>query len=371
MAQRPWPMRELDSTGDEQLKSAETGGGGERRTFVVDVTAGSAGPDGFDVLRREWDVQVGGTFPLPPFESRGPGAFRLQAHASKVGDAVIADFYAESTVGDTEGGHFHDLDDTVMLHVMQHSELHFARPRDRGGATVTAGQFIAWRTSLPWHMALGPLTTTKMLILPAAEIRPLVGDRSVVGPADSAEVRVLMAHAKTVGSMLKDLTPAGVQAARDALIELFKGVLNEGIDSQEPRLAPALAQAAKDIVDRHLADPDLSPAILARELNVSVRTLHRAFAACGESVTGYIRRRRLQQARAELTSPHGRPSLSEIAAHWQFADSSHFIRAFKKQYGQTPAQFAQSSNRTAPRDRKLATADDSSLISFPSHRRIP
>ncbi|MFI6936846.1 hypothetical protein [Streptomyces sp. NPDC050287] len=45
----------------------------------MDVTAVSTGPGGFDALRREWDVQVGGAFPLPPFETRGPGAFRLRS----------------------------------------------------------------------------------------------------------------------------------------------------------------------------------------------------------------------------------------------------------------------------------------------------
>jgi len=32
-------------------------------------------------------------------------------------------------------------------------------------------------------------------------------------------------------------------------------------------------------------------------------------------------------------------ALSELAARWQFADTSHFIRAFKRQYGQTPAKY--------------------------------
>ncbi|MEU4888548.1 MULTISPECIES: helix-turn-helix transcriptional regulator [Streptomyces] len=76
----------------------------------------------------------------------------------------------------------------------------------------------------------------------------------------------------------------------------------------------------------------------ARELSVSVRTLHRVFAAAGESVGAYIRRR-LEQARLRLlAAPRGRLSVSELAAYWQFADSSHVIRAFKQQYGRTPAQ---------------------------------
>ncbi|WP_345437286.1 helix-turn-helix domain-containing protein [Actinoallomurus vinaceus] len=52
------------------------------------------------------------------------------------------------------------------------------------------------------------------------------------------------------------------------------------------------------------------------------------------------RRRRLERARMELAAPLRRPGVAEVAARWQFADSSHFIRAFKNQYGQTPAEFA-------------------------------
>ncbi|MFI5677493.1 helix-turn-helix domain-containing protein [Streptomyces cellulosae] len=154
-----------------------------------------------------------------------------------------------------------------------------------------------------------------------------------------------MACTKVADATLNDLAPAGVRAARNSLVELVKGVLTRGFDDKEPRLAPALAQAAKDIADSRLTDPDLSPAVLARELNVSVRTLHRAFAAADESVSAYIRRRRLENARLELSSPDVRPSVSELAAHWRFADSSHFIRAFKKQFGQTPTQFVRSNLR--------------------------
>ncbi|MFJ8311097.1 MULTISPECIES: hypothetical protein [unclassified Streptomyces] len=73
-------------------------------------------------------------------------------------------------------------------------------------------------------------------------------------------------------------------------------------------MGPAPAQAAEDLADRRLTDPDLSPTALARELTVSVRTLHRAFAAAEGTVAGYIRRSRLEQARLELLPPAGRPS---------------------------------------------------------------
>jgi AraC family transcriptional regulator, positive regulator of tynA and feaB len=41
------------------------------------------------------------------------------------------------------------------------------------------------------------------------------------------------------------------------------------------------------------------------------------------------------------------PTVTEFAANWHFADSSHFIRAFKQQYGQTPGQVARSGSKVA------------------------
>ncbi|WP_328931663.1 MULTISPECIES: hypothetical protein [unclassified Streptomyces] len=52
-----------------------------------------------------------------------------------------------------------------------------------------------------------------------------------------------------------------------------------------------------------LCDPELSPPVLARELNISVRTLHRALAATDESVTAHIRHQRLEQARHPRSTP--------------------------------------------------------------------
>ncbi|MFJ9380713.1 helix-turn-helix domain-containing protein [Streptomyces sp. NPDC101455] len=317
------------------------------RSFSVDVTAPRAGRDGFDVFRQAWEKQIREALPLPPLEPLGPGGFRVSVRASKVRDTVIADLYGESLAGGTRGASHH-LDDRILVHVMVRGEWHFLHPRGTGGVTVPAGQFIARHNGPPARFEVAPRTTAKVLILPASQLRPLIGDRPVVGPADSAEVRLLTAHAKIVDATLNDLTPAGVQAARNSLIELVKGVLLQAFDDKEPRLAPALAQAAKDLADSLLTDPELSPSVLARELRVSVRTLHRAFATAEESFGGYVRRRRLEQARLELMAKTGRPSITELAAHWRFADSSHFIRAFKKQYGQTPTQFVRSTTDTAP-----------------------
>lgn len=65
-----------------------------------------------------------------------------------------------------------------------------------------------------------------------------------------------------------------------------------------------------------------------------------------DTVARHIRDRRLEEARSALRSPASRPSVAEVAARWQFADSSHFIRAFKSKYGRTPAAYASDCDRT-------------------------
>lgn len=312
------------------------------RKFFVDTTApttATTARNGFDVFRRAWESQIGEALPLPPWEPVGSGEFRVRVRASKVHDTVISGIYGELMAGGTRGASHH-LEDRVLLHVMGRGEWRFASPRNRGETAVPAGQFIVRHNGPPARFVVAPHSTAKVLILPATPLSPLIRDRVTVGPADSPELRLLMAHTEMVEATLDDLTPAGARAARNSLIELVKGVLMQTFDDTEPLLTPALAQAARDIADSRLTDPDLSPATLAHELKVSVRTLYRAFAATDDSVAAYIRLRRLEQARLELTAPGARPSVSEIAAHWQFADSSHFVRAFKKEYGQTPAEYA-------------------------------
>lgn len=311
------------------------------RTFSAAVTAPSAVREGFAAFRREWDAQVGEAWPLAGLDMAESAEFRIEVQAVKANDVLIADVYNESYIGQTTGAG--DSDDRVLMHLMWHGAWRFERPDGRDDAvTVPAESFIVRHNGPPSHFDVSPGARAKVLILPAPVLSPLLAGRQIVGSVRSTEMRVLMAHARMVGETVLGLSSAGMQGARDALVELAKGVIRRELDDIEPQLAPALARAAMDIADKHLADPELSPSSLARELNVSLRTLHRAFATADESMAAYIRRRRLERARLDLSVPLGRPTVSEVAARWQFADSSHFIRAFKEQYKETPTQFARS-----------------------------
>ncbi|MFC9636048.1 helix-turn-helix domain-containing protein [Streptomyces mirabilis] len=181
------------------------------------------------------------------------------------------------------------------------------------------------------HFHTTPVIGTRIFIFPGDALRPLVAGKPRTGQATSPAAHILMAHTSMVQRTVSELSPAGAHASRNALLELAKGLILDHFDDREPTFTPAPAQAAKDLADAQLTDAELSPTAIAAQLHVPVGTLQRTFASLDESFSAYIRRRRLEEAVEALTASGSRLSLSEAAALWHFTDSSHFIRAFKKQ----------------------------------------
>lgn len=311
---------------------------GSRGAFFLDNRVSRAGQPGFDAFVHVWETRIGDGFRLPSFSAATAGDFRVRTRAARVRDAAIVDIHGVSAL--RTDGKPNGIEDQVRMFVVRRGAWTIGGPPDRDEQTVSAGQFLLRHVGRPMHFQTLPHTLVKVLVLPATVLEPLLRNRSVTGLADSAEVRLLTAHANTIETTAPDLGRAGVEAAHSTLIELARAVARGHFDDTEPLLAPALAHAAKEIAKSRLADPGLSPAMLARELHVSVRTLQRAFASGGESVATYVRERRLEEALLTLTAPSSRLSISELAAYWHFSDSSHFTRAFKKRYGQTPSEYA-------------------------------
>jgi len=92
-------------------------------------------------------------------------------------------------------------------------------------------------------------------------------------------------------------------------------------------------------IETQLGDPDLTVRGIAAGEGVSVRYLQQLFARSGQTVTGYVKARRLERARAELASPlHAQLSISEIGFRWGFNQSAHFSRAYRERFGEAPRE---------------------------------
>jgi AraC-like DNA-binding protein len=92
---------------------------------------------------------------------------------------------------------------------------------------------------------------------------------------------------------------------------------------------------AKQYIDRHLADPELSPAAVAASLRIAVRTMHALFEPTGTSFARYVARRRLEECRIALLGNPTR-AVTDIAFAWGFGTLSNFYRAFQATFGMSP-----------------------------------
>lgn len=138
--------------------------------------------------------------------------------------------------------------------------------------------------------------------------------------------------------------PASAQALPPALLSDHLGALLCAA------LEPPAGQAASKGQGLHahlcallrgrINQADVSAQALAQEAGVSLRTLHRAFAAQGGTFAGTLRQMRLVRAGELLRRPQlAHVAVAEIGRRCGFADASHFARAFQRAMGVPPAQW--------------------------------
>ena len=118
----------------------------------------------------------------------------------------------------------------------------------------------------------------------------------------------------------------------------------------------ALNLRIRAFIQRHLRDPDLTPAAVAAAHHISTSYLHRLFQHDGITVAAWIREQRLERARRDLADPalRGVP-VHQIASRWGFSDAAVFSRAFRTGYGVAPKDY---------RHQALRTVDASSTVGY-------
>lgn len=92
------------------------------------------------------------------------------------------------------------------------------------------------------------------------------------------------------------------------------------------------------IIFENSSDPQLTPAIIAARLNISLRQLYRAFSG-GESPAALIRRRRLERAAELLATGEAHAHVEKVAQESGFVSADYFSRAFRREFGVSPRAY--------------------------------
>jgi AraC-like DNA-binding protein len=101
-----------------------------------------------------------------------------------------------------------------------------------------------------------------------------------------------------------------------------------------------VVRAAREHIDHNLTTA-LTVGDIAAAVGVSVRTLQNHFHEdLGQTLTGYIQNRRLEQVRAELADSSARRgvTVTDIATKWGFNHLGRFSAAYRERFGEMPSQ---------------------------------
>ncbi|TDD29588.1 helix-turn-helix domain-containing protein, partial [Kribbella turkmenica] len=134
-----------------------------------------------------------------------------------------------------------------------------------------------------------------------------------------------------------------------ATAQLVRALLTSAADDDRrppPAMADVLFTRITWYARQHLTDPDLTPARLAAEHNISVRYLYKLFAEQELSLEQWLITERLQGAARQLAEPANRHrSIAAVAAGWGFFDPGHFTRRFRQAHGMTPQEWRRVNQR--------------------------
>jgi AraC-like DNA-binding protein len=196
------------------------------------------------------------------------------------------------------------------------------------------GDCLVWDGDLPVDFEVLEPLRKRTLLLPRDRVLGLGAAVPAFIPAGSAHSRLLAGYLGMLARELDDLDGPACAAAANAALELLRAAI---LPADRTRPGELLLPEVRRWVEARLHDPRITPQEIAGAHAISVRTLHTLFAPTGESVGGFVRRRRLERARAELLT---RPdvAVTDVAFRWGFRNAAHFSRAFRSAFAESPSE---------------------------------
>jgi len=179
------------------------------------------------------------------------------------------------------------------------------------------------------------------------EIIPSVGDFHGFVLRSGAARDLLLAHMQAVVDVGHRLPASDAAALSDVTVRMVAASWNSMSRHTLGAARDAGLATLADIkqhIEHHLHRPELGPAWLQDEFNLSRATLYRMFEPLG-GVAAFILERRMQRALQMITAPGaGKPRIKQLALDVGFLHPSAFSRAFKKQFGVSAQDVRQHQN---------------------------
>ncbi|MTD56596.1 AraC family transcriptional regulator [Amycolatopsis pithecellobii] len=278
-----------------------------------------------------------------PLGNAYPRPFRASLRRRRVDDIAVIDARSD----EFRGRRTHrDISARTSNYVELTIPLHGRMAVGIDDKTIIApGAMLLSRHDRPSQYEMLERVRLRTVLIPQAALGFAAGTLSApptrVFMKAEPSVRLLISHIAALQAVPTPLSGSAAAAARNAVLELLVGAVRSQVADASTTALAALRCSIECWIDTRLTagvpDQQVTAAAAAAAHSVSVRTLHRAFAD-GETFGFVVRSRRIERAKRDLV---GEPTatIQSIAIRWGFADASHFCRAFKGVYGETPSDY--------------------------------
>jgi AraC-like DNA-binding protein len=215
-------------------------------------------------------------------------------------------------------------------------------------AAVAPGDLVLYDMSRPYQIITdGPFRMRAVIFLrDALRLSPSQLDGVATRPMDGRKGLGLVVS-QYLSGVAKQLDAGGCchsyhlgDATLDLLAALFGDLLGGTVRAIPNGGKTGLLLRVQTYIEHRLSDPGLDLTEIAAAHHVSTRALQKLFESDGQTVTGWIRTRRIEHCRKDLANPSlAEEPVGAIAARWGLVDPAHFSRLFKSRYGVPPREY--------------------------------
>jgi len=272
--------------------------------------------------------------------------FHGRCSALSIGGAALVEMHATSYhVARTEEDIARSPSDSLCIY----QQLDGGGRFEAGGSefVVSAGSLATSHSDLPYKTT--PTTDAgfhlRLVKIPFARCKALIErEQDLSARPLHVEPGLTTLFADYFASFVEQaphLHGAGSEAAVQTLAQLAivaRGMAGPQEQPSRDAIRNGLLQRAKQFIENNIYRCDLSPAVVASLLGISVRQLHLLFEPTGTTYARYVLARRLEHARLLLSQTPRRP-VADIAFACGFDSLSTFYRSFRVAFGMSPADF--------------------------------
>ncbi|BBU30214.1 hypothetical protein BTHE68_39480 [Burkholderia sp. THE68] len=286
---------------------------------------------------REWQVP-----------QRLPATFYAHLRRHDFAGAEIVETICDPCVGRRTKGHVR-RDDELFIGVQLTTSGRERFQIGDSGVEVASGDLVVWTSDQEVQFEVMERLHKVTLMIPWTLMRERLPERKQPPSGGRIESRtgvgsLLAVHLLALSNEIASLDSSVQGSVSRSTLELLGIALSGQQHAATFDASAAMFTKVQDFILKHLHEDDLTPARIAEGCGISLRYLHMLFQRSDMTVSEFVLHSRLQGCKRALSDPaYHRFQISEIAYRWGFNSTSHFCRAFKDKFGESPGEARRSS----------------------------